>query len=282
MEAQKGLKDDGLALGVIQPYAEEKHRLLTYYANLFASSIRGKWDSLVYLDLYSGPGHAKIDGTNRIVATSPILVLELKNKFDRYIFCDSNPGNIAALTSRIAKQFSSLETRFVEGDINDKTDEVIKELPIPRRGHSVLGFCFLDPYKMNNLRFLTIRHLSQRYMDFLVLIPSGMDAKRAEQYYVQETNDTVALFLDNKKWREKWNEEKRRNKDFGDFIVEEFTNSMSSLGYRGTELVDTKPVKNEKNVIVYRLAFYSKDDLGMRLFRDSKKYSDPQMDMFNC
>ena len=81
------MKDnDGLKLDSIKPYSEEKHRLLTYYASLFAKSTRAKWDSIVYLDLYAGPGKAVIEGTNRIVNTSPLLVLELEDKFDKYYF----------------------------------------------------------------------------------------------------------------------------------------------------------------------------------------------------
>jgi three-Cys-motif partner protein len=270
---------DGLKLDLIQPYAEQKHRLLTYYASLFARAMREKWDSIVYLDLYSGPGKATIEGTSRIVNTSSLLVLGLENKFDKYIFCDSDAENVVALKSRIAHEYSSFDTHVEEGNINDKINEIIKKMPVPR-GINILGFCFLDPYKMSNLRFSTIKNLTARYMDFLILIPTGMDAKRAEQYYIQKENKTVDLFLGNDMWRNRWSEEKEKKKDFGNFIIKEYSESMKLLGFKGTKLEETVPVRNEKNRIVYRLAFYSKDDLGIKLFKQSRKYSTQQLGMF--
>lgn len=273
--------NDDLILDTIQPYAEQKHRLLTYYASLFAKSIRDKWDSIVYLDLYSGPGKAIIDGTSRIVNTSPLLVLELEDKFDKYLFCDEDNNNVNALKHRIAKEHPELNTHVIEGDINDKTNEVIKEMPTPRSDYKVLGFCFLDPYRMKNLKFSTLKRLTVRYMDFLILIPTGMDAKRAEQYYVQANNQTVDLFLGNTDWRNRWKIEKTKKKDFGDFIIEEYNNSMKSIGFKCLDVADTVPVRNEKNRIIYRLAFYSKDNLGIKLFKESSKYSNPQLGMFD-
>lgn len=108
-----------------------------------------------------------------------------------------------------------------------------------------------------------------------------MDAKRAEQYYVQVDNQTVDLFLGNTDWRSKWTTEKNKKKDFGNFIIEEYTNSMKNIGFKGMDLADTVPVKNEKNRIIYRLAFYSKDNLGIKLFKESSKYSNPQLGMFD-
>jgi hypothetical protein len=45
--------------------------------------------------------------------------------------------------------------------------------------------------------FLTIEALAQRFMDFLVLIPSSMDANRNEQNYVQPRNKTLEKFVGN-------------------------------------------------------------------------------------
>jgi hypothetical protein len=77
---------------------------------------------------------------------------------------------------------------YINADANEAVDKILEELPQPRSGHRVLGFCFVDPYKLANLRFETIRRLAERYMDFLVLIPSYMDAHRNRGHYVRETS----------------------------------------------------------------------------------------------
>jgi hypothetical protein len=75
--------------------------------------------------------------------------------------------------------------KVITGNANALVETVIGEMPQPGRNHKVLGFCFLDPYQLQNLHFSTIRMLSQRFMDFLVLIPSSMDANRNEQNYLK-------------------------------------------------------------------------------------------------
>jgi hypothetical protein len=42
----------------------------------------------------------------------------------------------------------------------------------------VLAFCVVDPYRIADLAFDTLRQLSQRAVDFFVLLPSHMDVKR--------------------------------------------------------------------------------------------------------
>jgi len=56
---------------------------------------------------------------------------------------------------------------------------------------------------------------------------------------------------------------------------------MKKLGFRydgpGQEVPIYLP---QKNVKLYHLGFYSKSPLGMKFWRDARKYSDPQIDLF--
>jgi hypothetical protein len=74
------LEDDGLSTPDISEWGEEKYRLVGYYATLFANSMKGKWGSRVYIDLFSGAGRARIKDTNRILPASPLLALDVKKK----------------------------------------------------------------------------------------------------------------------------------------------------------------------------------------------------------
>ena len=49
--------DDGQYKPKIGGWAEEKYGLLWCYADLFATSMKSKWDKLTYVDLFSGAGH---------------------------------------------------------------------------------------------------------------------------------------------------------------------------------------------------------------------------------
>jgi three-Cys-motif partner protein len=80
--------DDGLIAWEIGTWGKKKHGLISYYDQLFANSMKNKWDCRVYLDLFSNAGKSYIKGTNEIVKGSALLALETKPKFDKYIFCE--------------------------------------------------------------------------------------------------------------------------------------------------------------------------------------------------
>ena len=69
--------DDGLFVDRIGTWAERKHALIRQYAEMFASSMKTKWDCRVYIDLFCSSGLARIKGTNKVVKTSPLLALDI-------------------------------------------------------------------------------------------------------------------------------------------------------------------------------------------------------------
>ncbi len=273
----ESLEDDGLATAEIGVWGEEKYRLVAYYASLFVTSMRSRWDALIYLDLFSGPGYSKIRGTDRLVSASPMVVLGLPDHFDRYVFCEKNIESAQSLKTRCDRLFPEREVTVILGDVNSSVSDLLLAMPQPRKDYKVLGFCFLDPFYMRNLRFSTINALSKRFMDFLVLIPSGMDANRNEQNYVRPDNTTLDEFLGAGDWRSRWEQEKANGKSFEHFVVEEFGHSMETIGYINPGLESAVPVRSdEKNLLLYRLALYSRHPLGNKFWRHAKKYTNPQ------
>jgi len=94
------LVDDGLVTEEIGDWGQEKYRLLSLYAQMFAASMKNKWNCRVYIDLFSGSGRSRIKGTNRIVAGSPLVTLGVDPTFDKYIFCEKDPDKLSALKTR--------------------------------------------------------------------------------------------------------------------------------------------------------------------------------------
>lgn len=175
------------------------------------------------------------------------------------------------------RTFPNRKVAVVAGDANASVQSIMAEMPQPAKNHKVLGFCFLDPFQMQNLNFATIRTLSTRFMDFLVLIPSSMDAHRNEQHYIRPGNKTLENFVGNPDWRTRWAKEKASGKLFENFVVEQFGHSMHTLGYIDPGIQAAIMVRsNDKNLRLYRLALYSKNKLGAQFWKETKKYSDPQ------
>lgn len=280
-EETAAIEDDGLFTPEIGSWGKEKYRHVALYSALFVKSMRNKWDCLVYIDLFSGAGRSRIRGTKRIVNSSPLVVLGLPDKFDRYIFCEKDPIKCDALKERRNKEYPELDSHVIEGDANEKVAEILEKIPAYRKDYRVLAFCFADPYALNNLRFDTLRGLSTRYMDFLVLIPSGMDAHRFESIYVKPDNFTVDEFLGTKEWRTEWKEAQKKRMPFERFIVQAFGNSMKTLEYLNPDFEDTKLIRSdERNLPLYRLALYSRHALGKEFWKQAKKYSQAQTEMF--
>jgi three-Cys-motif partner protein len=277
IEPLKPLNDDGLPTPEIGAWGEEKYRHVQLYASLFAKSMRSKWDALIYLDLFAGSGRSKIRDTTRIVNASPLIVLGLAEAFDKYIFCEIDKKNIEALKKRCQRDFPKRIVAVVAGDANASIETIVAEMPRPGKSHKVLGFCFLNPFQMQNLYFSTISTLSQRFMDFLVLIPSSMDAHRNEQHYIRPGNKTLENFIGNPDWRIRWVKEKPSGKLFENFVVEEFGRSMQALGYIDLGIQEAIMIRSDdKNLRLYRLALFSKHKLGPKFWKEAKKYSDPQ------
>jgi len=260
-------------------WAEDKYRLVRFYADVFTKSMRGKWDSLVYIDLFAGAGRSKIEGTSYIVPSSPLLALDTSVKFSKYVFCEANTKKLQALTERVKTLHPDLDVEFIAGDSNSNVDIILKA--IPQKG-SVLSFCFVDPYMLENLKFQTLRKLSTKKMDFLILIPSFMDANRELKHYIQESNKRVEEFTGSLSWREDWNNALYKGAAFGPFVADLVGRQMAGMKYRYSGLDGMLLIKQpKKNSPMYHLAFFSKSDLADKFWKQAKKYCSDQPDLFN-
>jgi three-Cys-motif partner protein len=279
---QKLVPDDRLPTFRVGSRALQKYRLLDLYDTLFSTGMKHRWNQRVYIDLFSGPGHAKIRGTERIVETSPIIALRVPDRFDKYIFCDKEAKNISALRDRVAREFPDVDPSYVVGDCNEVVAEIVEQIPKASKGKSVLSFCFADPFGIDDLKFRTIQTLSVRSrMDFLVLLALDMDANRFQSLYVKETNPVIDQFLDDSSWRSKWATAQLRGVDFRVFLAKAFASRMVRLGHLPAGLERMKEVRSdEKNLPLYHLAFFSKHPRGYQFWDQVLKYGTDQLSLF--
>lgn len=283
METLPNLEDDDLETPEVGSWAEDKYRLVRNYASVFATSMKRKWECRVYIDLFAAAGRSRIEGMRmRVVPASPLLALGIPDRFDRYIFCEEDPVLLGALRTRIGREFPEVDTLCLPGDVNEKVESLLAAIPRHRAGFRVLSFCFADPFACSNLKFSTIRGLAERYMDFLILIPSGMDANRNRDLYLKTENKTLDEFFGTAGWRAAWASEERSFRSFGDFVTDFYGRRMREMGYKFERLEDAEHVRStEKNLRLYDLAFFSRHELGERFWREVRKYANPQGKLFN-
>lgn len=279
MFSHDNVEDDGLETPRIGEWGLEKYRLVECYARIFATSMKNKWAERVYIDLFAGAGRARVRETRRVVNATPLRAVALPDPFDRYVFSERNPRKLSTLQDRIKLVRPNLHADFLCGDSNDLVDNILAKVPSGSGSHRVLSFCFADPFSLTNLRFETIRRIARRYVDFLILIPTGMDPGRNEERYLKPDSSVVSDFLGRDDWREAWRKETKIR--FGDFVAREFGFSMKMLDYRFDGLPDTHEMRStRKNLSLYRLGMFSRSGLGSRFWDECRKYSAPQLKLF--
>lgn len=269
--------DDGLFRGKdVGRQSEEKHSIVSLYAKLFSTGMKEKWNERVYIELYAGPGHSKIRDTPRIIAGSPLRALALEHPFDKYIFCEANAKALDALRARVQKAAPSADVSYIQGDCNENVGEILTHIPKHSPGHSVLSLCFVDPYDIG-IKFETIRRLSSRYVDFLILLALYMDANRNYENYVREEAVKIDEFLGSTTWRDSWKISQQTGTPFPQFLAEEFSRSMEALKYQPQPFYKMKSVAiPEMSVRLYKLALFSRNDRAYKFWDQVLKYSTPQ------
>lgn len=270
------LEDDGLFMEPVKLWAERKYGLVRCYAQMFATAMKDKWDRRVYVDLFAGSGRARFKGTRRIVPASPLLALGVSDPFDRYVFCEESIEKLDALRRRVDGLGMASLARFVDGDVNTRTSEILSL--IPKRG--TLTLCFADPYAMSNLRFRTIEHLSSRYVDFLILIPTGYDATRWWKQRSRRECTIVEEFLGLRTWREKWEAARAGGASAAMFLMKQYETQMRRLGYTYGGVDTSVEIRiPDKNVRLYRLGFFSRNKLGGKFWNEARRYAAEQTEL---
>lgn len=267
------VKDDGLTAPEVGTWAEEKHRRVSLYSTLFSSGMKKKWSKRIYIELYAGAGYSRIRDTPRLILGSPLRALTLEVPFDKYVFCEENRENLDALKTRAKRISPNADITYIEGDCNKRTREILAAIP---RG-SALSLCFADPFDIS-LHFATIRTLATAgRIDFLILLALGMDASRNYDHYLKDESHKIDNFLGSDTWRQRWARAQWDAVKFTRFLADEFTASMAALNYIPPPRYMMKEVKlPEKNVPLYRLALFSRNQLAYKYWEQALKYGKDQ------
>lgn len=260
----------------VGPWVEDKHRLVALYEELFSTGMKKKWDVRICIDLYAGPGLARIRETNKFIWGSPIRALGVKDPFDKYVFCEAREEALNALRTRTRNMFPLADVVLIHGDCNECAEEIKNAIPMHSKDRKVLSFCFVDPYDLS-VKFSTISSLSKKYMDFLILLALGMDANRNMQSYLDPSSRKIDEFLGLSSWREAWSQRSPEGIGFPQFLAEAFAKQMESLGYLPVPFYRMKQIRSDaRNLPLYHLALFSRKQIAYDYWEDVLKYGTSQ------
>lgn len=262
--------DDGLYLGKeVGAWTEDKHD------EEFSTGMKHRWDVRVYIDLYAGAGLSRLRGSNKYLWGSPLLALAAPDPFDLYVFCEKDADSLEALKTRVETYFPEADVRYVLGDCDSHVEEILRHVPQGSQANKVLSFCFVDPFDIS-IRFSTIRKISARFVDFLILLALHMDANRNLAAYLDRANRKVDEFLGLADWREKWHS-LPEPKDFPRFLATMYAKQMATLDYLPIVFSQMKQVRSDvANLPLYHLALFSRHQLAYTLWDGVLKYSTKQ------
>jgi three-Cys-motif partner protein len=206
-----------------------------------------------FIDLFAGPGRARIRETGEFIDGSPLIALQHPDApFTRTILCDVDSENVRSLAARAAP-FGD-RALIVEGDCNEKIDEVARAIP----GHG-LNLALVDPFRVRDLHFETIRRLAGfARMDILLHFPTNAIKRNLHE---PKFHDQVDRFFGTTTWR-------GRITEASDVVqlIDVLREQLQPLGYTDVKL-NSMPIKNDKNNVLYHLVFASKHDRGDQIWQ---------------
>jgi three-Cys-motif partner protein len=256
---------DGLPVQCVGPWVKDKHHYLREYIEETSGTRRNYLSptggrpfagGAAFIDLFAGPGRARIRSTGEIIDGSPLIALShVAAPFSRVILCDVDEENVSALEARTAKYGKRVSV--VPGDCHAKIDEIMALVP-----RHAFNIALIDGFNLGSLLFPTIAKLAQRKrMDLIIHFPT-MDAKRnytrgalRKLGHATGSNSMEDLI--------------GRPKDIAKAILE-LRASLKSLGYTGYRSIAV-PIKNTKNGTLYHLLHASKAGKGDAIWSNVTK-----------
>jgi three-Cys-motif partner protein len=195
------LDEDGLPCEIVGPWVSDKHVRLKKYVTIARFARRkfvgeGKAGA-TFIDLYCGPGRARIKGTQTVIDGSPLVVwreaVEVRSPFTHVYIADANPVLVEA--AKIRLENAGAPVTSVGLPALQAVDVVLDKLD-PYGLH----FAFLDPYNLDAIPFEIIQKLARvKHMDILVHV-SVQDLQRNLRRKHMRPGGTLDAFAP--RWRE--------------------------------------------------------------------------------
>lgn len=253
-------------------WTQEKLAYLRKYTQAFMVAMspkraEGKWEQLVFIDPLCGPG---IDIDRRSATEfpgSPSIALATTPTFDRLYLGDNDDENVAALTARIppdAQPRVSLEV----ADCHARVEDVVN-----RMGRRTLALAFVDPEGFE-VHFRLFQTLAARPIDIVFLFPSGIGIVRNLANFVRSSHCGLDDLWGGEGWRRLPMAQMAAGAmptlgsatdSYYQSWAAAFCQRVATLGYQ----FDIQgPLRNEQNVPMYHLLFFSKDAAGLTIWRN--------------
>lgn len=255
--------DDGLPLSCVGEWAEQKHARIKKYVDI-SRAARRKFingpGGATYIDLFCGPGRARIRETTRIADGSAVVAakeaIDSKTPFTEIHIADANESFLAAAKLRLGKL--SVATKAYVGTSDNSVDTITAA--VNRHG---LHFAFLDPYDLKSLPFSVIKKLAAiERMDILIHV-SEQDLQRNLRRYIEASQSPLDSFAPG--WRQVI-DKMDRDANIRGKILDYWLSLIRACDMQPAQGVEE--VTGTKKQHLYWLVFVARHELAIRFWEE--------------
>lgn len=249
---------DGLRRAIIGSWAPEKHLRLRKYVDITRAVRRKFGGNATYIDLYCGPGRARVRENGEVMDGSAVVAaMEAgkRNPYREIVIGDLDPVNVEACRDRLEK-IGGTPVRAFAGTAADVAEQIL-----PTLHPTGFNLAFLDPFNIEALPFSVIQTLARaQRMDLLIHV-SIMDLQRNVR--AMATSGKLDAFAPG--WRTTVNPA-ATNSALVMGVFEHWRRLLKDLGYIVSTNIER--VRGNRNQPLYWLVLASKHDLADKLWAE--------------
>ena len=256
------MEEDELPIADVGEWALEKHERLKKYVDITRAPRRkytvptAAFPSVAgaaYIDLFSGPGRARVRETGELIDGSPLVAFKAAQlsgvQYSDIHLGDLDGSYVAAAAMRIKEAGGFAHAHI--GTAEETATKIVSALN-PKGLH----FAFLDPFNLEALTFETIRVLSRLEHVDLLLHVSIQDLQRNSDRYTGLEASQFDAFAPG------WREAVDLNQSVASFraaMIAYWQSLIGELGFAGSRV---EQVVGSKRQRLYWLAYFSRHPLG--------------------
>jgi three-Cys-motif partner protein len=262
-------KPDDLPMGEVGLWTRDKHIVIEQYIKI-SRGARQQYiyrSEATYIDLWCGPGMARIKKTHDYLLGSPIVAYEAAVgsgvPFNRLFISDIKAAFVDAAETRLKARGA---TSVIP--VKKPAEEAVEDVVAALNPHG-LHFAVLDPFSLD-LPFSIIKKLAQlKRMDLLMLLSTGDLQRNFRKDYLDPDDRRLDRFAPG--WRTKVDlsgavpDEALRQR-----IVEYWFSLVQGLKFATAPKVHA--ARNSKQAIMYWLVFASRSGVATDFWDKAMKY----------
>ncbi len=265
---------DGLTVTASEPWFKVKVQVINKYLEAFTAQVAGRADEIIFVDLFAGSGMYSLGHQKEIFPSAGFSSLQSGLPISRWIFCEQDPEQLAALDVRVQKYFNKKNVVLMDGMAAGLADRLLQVLP--KKGDMKTAvFCLIDPLSFD-IPFSFVEKFAAMGWNFLIPFTFPLNAHSDYRFYREDQRDRLMRFLGHSA---EGLSEAGSNWQFYQALTRAYENNMLVMGMN-TSLSDHKIESQWMDVPAYHIGFFSRKISARMVQQEVQNLTHPQFALF--